>query len=77
VMQYQYSNNIAFRPFGAVSTASNASFYAASDGLGVYSAQSAAWPNSIPLTSDSIRASTMATAPYFNISGIGTSTNLL
>lgn len=77
VMQYHYSNNLAFRPFGAVSTASNASFYAASDGLGIYSAQSAAWPASIPLTTDAIRISTVATAPYFNISGIGTNTNLL
>jgi hypothetical protein len=77
VMQYQYSNQLAFRQFVQVSAASNASFYDASNGFGIYSAQSAGWPNSIPLTSDSIRAALIGTAPYFNISGIGTSTGIL
>jgi hypothetical protein len=77
ILQYQYSNYLAFRPIGVVSAASNANMYGASDGWGIYSAQSAAWPNSIPLTSDSIRLSNIVTAPYFNISGIGTSPNIL
>lgn len=77
ILQNQYSNNIAYRPFGAVSAASNASFYGASEGLGIYSAQTAAFPASIPLSSDSIRGAPVMTIPYFNISGWGTSTNLL
>lgn len=77
VLQHQFSNNIAYRAFGADSAASNASFYGASDGLGIYSAQTAAFPNSVPLTSDSIRGAPVMTLPYFNFSGIGTSTNIL
>lgn len=77
MLQLQYSNNIAYRVFGQVSAASNASFYGASDGMGNYSAQTAAWPASIPLTSDSIRGAPVMTLPYFNFSGIGTSTNIL
>jgi hypothetical protein len=77
VLQLQFSNNIAYRALGAVSAGSNASFFGASDGLGIYSAQTAAWPATIPLTSDSIRGAPIVTLPYFNFSGIGTSTNIL
>lgn len=77
VLQHHFSNNIAYRAFGAASAASNASFYGASNGLGVYSAQTAAFPNSVPLTSDTIRGAPVMTLPYFNFSGIGTSSNIL
>jgi hypothetical protein len=77
VMQAQFSNQLAFQPFNVVSAASNASFWDASNGFGIYSAQSAAWPNSIPLTSDSIRAALVNTVPIFNFSGISQSSNIL
>lgn len=77
VLQNQYSNNLAYRVFNQNSAASNASFYNASDGMGIYSAQTAAFPNSIPLTSDSIRGAPVMTLPYFNFSGIGTAANIL
>lgn len=77
ILQHQYSNNLAYRVLGAVSAASNASFYNVSEGLGIYSAQSAAFPNSIPLTSDSIRGANVQTIPYFNFSGVGTAAGIL
>ena len=76
-MQVQVSNNIAFRAFGAVSAASNASFFQATQGIGIFSVASAGFPNTIPLTTDSIRAALIVTLPYFNFSGIGTSSNIL
>lgn len=77
VLQQTNATVIAYRPFGTSSAASDASFYGAIMGQGTYSAQSAAWPNSIPLTSDSIRQPLTVVYPYANISGIGTNTNLL
>lgn len=77
ILQAQFSNLIAYRVYGSNSAASNASFFGVSEGLGVYSAQSAAFPDTIPLTSDSIRGAPIMTLPYFNISGIGTGTGIL
>lgn len=76
VGQVLLSNYIAYRPFGTSSAASNASFYGALPGAGTYSAQSAGWPVSIPLTTADIRGIPNQAIPYFNFSGIGTSTNM-
>jgi len=77
VMQYTLSNNIAFRPFGTSSAASNASFYAIKEGMGTYSATSGAFPGTVILNSDSIRAGLTASLPYFNFSGYTTATNMI
>jgi hypothetical protein len=77
VFQVQFSNQIAFRPFNVVSAASNASYWGISNGAGIYSAQSAAWPVSIALTTDVIRAALVNTFPVFNFSGIGQSSNII
>ncbi len=78
VMQQTLSNQLAFMVFGTSSAASNASFYALSQGVGTYSAQSAAWPASIALTTNAILAGVAAVQlPFFNLSGFTTSTNYL
>lgn len=77
LQQHAVTNQIAFRQFATSSAASNAGFYGAYPGLGTYSAVSAAWPNSIPISSDSIRNALVATIPYFNISGYSTSAGIL
>lgn len=77
VMQQVMSNYLAYRPFNVNSAASNASFYAPLAGLGSYSAQTAAWPATVALTTDAIRAAPAAVVPYFNISGISYSTNII
>jgi hypothetical protein len=76
-LQLTMSNNIAFRPFGTSSAASDASVYGFYAGQGTYSAQSAAWPASIGLSNSDIKQPISVTLPWFNLSGIGTSTNLL
>jgi hypothetical protein len=76
-LQSTMSNFIAWRAFGANSAASDASVYGISAGLGTYSAQSAAWPNSIALSNSDIKMPPSMTFPYFNISGISTATNVL
>jgi hypothetical protein len=77
VMQISYSNNINFRPFGTSSAASDASFYPRLAGVGTYVSTSAAFPGSINMTSDSVRAALTAIAPYFNFSAYTTVTNQL
>jgi len=74
VLQQTMSNQIAFRPFGTSSAASNASVYGVFDGNGTYSAQSAAWPNSIGLSNSDIKMPVSMTYPYFNFSGISAGT---
>jgi hypothetical protein len=46
-------------------------------GAGTYSAVSAAFPDSIALTSDSIRISDSIILPYFNFSGLNTANSIL
>jgi hypothetical protein len=77
IVQIQISNNLAFRVFNAVSAASNASVFDISNGAGTYSAQTAAFPDTIGLTASAIRVPPVVTFPYFNISGIQTATNIL
>lgn len=77
VVQVQVSNNLAYRVLGAVSAASNASVFDASNAAGTYSAQTAAFPNTIPLSNSAIRVALVGTFPFFNISGIATSSNIL
>lgn len=77
VLQQTFSNLLAYRPFGTSSAASNASVWGALPGAGTYSAQSAAWPNSIGLTASDIRMAVSITAPYFNFSGISTALTFL
>lgn len=77
VLQNQYSNNLAYRVIGAVSAASNASVYHVTAGLGTYSATTAAFPVSIALTNSDIRGANVQTIPYFNFSGVSTSSNIL
>jgi len=57
------------RPFGVNSAATNASVYRLLQGWGSYSAQSAAWPDSIALTTDAIRAPVAQTLVHFHIAG--------
>jgi hypothetical protein len=77
ILQQQLSNNLAYRALGLVSAASNASVWGASDGVGTYSAQTAAFPDTIPLTASAIKMGPIVTFPYFNISGISTSNVIL
>jgi hypothetical protein len=77
ILQQQASNQLAYRAFGAVSAASNASVWGANDGIGTYSAQTAVFPDTIPLTASAIKMPPVVTFPRFNFSGIGTSTNIL
>jgi hypothetical protein len=77
VMQLSYSNNIAFRPFGTSSTASNANFYGIRECLGTYSTTSNAFPGTVVMNSDSIRGGLTAFIPYFNFSGYTTATNMI
>ncbi len=77
VLQYQFSNNLAFRPFNVSSVASNGSNWGANIGAGVYSAQSAGWPVSIALTTTAISLAPIVTFPMFNFSGISQSSNVL
>ena len=70
----QTANDPVFVAPGTSSIASNANraFGPAYPGGGTYSAVSAAFPASVPLTSDSIRAGGVITIPYFNFSGYTT-----
>jgi hypothetical protein len=79
VMQFTSgSNNIAFRPFGTSSAASNVSYQGLYPGLGTYSATSAAFPGSVAISTDHIRGGlTGVTLPAFAISGYTTATNIL
>jgi hypothetical protein len=72
------ANNIAYQPVGTSSAASNRSINAGMwYGAGTYSAASAAFPDSIALTSDSIRISDSIILPYFNFSGLNTANSIL
>lgn len=72
------SNYIAFRPFGTVSAASNVSWPALRPGLGTYSATSGAFPATVPLTTDHIRAAVVSVpAIVFNLSGYTTNASAL
>lgn len=77
VMQQSVTNQIAFRPMGTSSAASNASVFGIIPAVGTYSAQSAGWPNTIPLTASDIRMALTATLPYFNFSGFNADTSML
>lgn len=66
-----------FRPFGTASAASDASFYAMGGAIGTYSATSGAFPASVALTTDAIRADSLPIVPLFNFSGYTTGTNVL
>ena len=67
--------NVLFAPVGTSSQASNANnaWSPAYPGGGTYSAVSAAFPASVPLTSDSIRGGGTLTFPFFNFSAYTTS----
>jgi hypothetical protein len=46
-------------------------------GAGTYSATSAAFPGTVPISSDSIRAGLTLTLPAFNFSGYATGKSLI
>jgi hypothetical protein len=72
------ANNIAYQRVGTSSSASNLSYNVGMYvGGGTYSAVSAAFPDSIPLTSDSIRVGASFVFPYFNFSGLNTANSIL
>lgn len=77
VLQQTNGNNIAYRPFGTSSAASNASVFPTWPGDGTYSATSGAFPATVALSNSDIRAPVVFTLPYFNFSGYTTGTNLL
>lgn len=68
---------IGYVPVGTSSSASDISLGRIWQGAGTYSAQSAAFPGSVPLTSDSIRAGLTLSLPCFNFSGYGTASSIL
>lgn len=77
-LQQSNVNNLAYRPFGTSSAASNASFYnAAYPGGGTYSATSNAFPASVALTTNAIRGAPTMNFPFFNFSGYTTGTNVI
>lgn len=65
------------RIFGQASSATNASVFRALQGWGSYSATSTAWPATIALSTDNIRAAVGQTLVHFDIVGYGTSTNII
>lgn len=66
------------RGLGFASAATNASvFRGGLQGLGSYSATTNAFPNSIALSTDNIRAAVNATLVHFDIKGYGYSSNVL
>lgn len=67
--------DIAFMGFS--SRATNASVFRVMQGFGSYSAQSAAWPNSIAYTTDNIRAAVAQTLIPFQMLGVSMSSNYL
>lgn len=75
VGQIVLSNYNAYRPVGTSSAAFNASFFLPLIGAGVYSAQTAGWPNTIALTTGDLRAA--PGIPLFNFSGITYNTSLV
>lgn len=62
---------------GAASAATNASVFRMMQGMGTYSAQSAAWPSTIAYTTDAIRAPVSQTLVHFQIVGQSFSSNYL
>lgn len=62
---------------GTSSGASNASVFRMMQGLGSYSAQSGAWPNTIAYTTDAIRAPVAQSLIHFQIVGASYTTNYL
>jgi hypothetical protein len=69
---------IAYAPVGTSSVASNASRNLAFwPGAWTYSATSAAFPGTVPISSDSIRAGLTLTLPGFNFSGYATGKSLI
>ena len=77
VLQQSNANNIAYRPFGTSSAASNASVFPTWPGDGTYSATSGAFPATVALTLSDIRGSPTLTIPYFNFSAYTTGLNVL
>lgn len=65
------------RPFGVSSAASNASVFRAVQGWGSYSTTTGAFPASVALSTDNIRAAAAQTLNQFNISGLSQSSNIL
>lgn len=66
----------AMMPWGAASTATNASFYVQEMGWGSHSQVGSTWPNSIPYTSDTIRAGVSQTLINFKIAGYSTNASM-
>ena len=62
---------------GQASAASNAAFFGPIQGLGIYSAQSAVFPGTIVLNSNTISYGTAATHVLFNFSGYTTNATML
>lgn len=65
------------RGLGYASAATNASVFRGLQGLGSYSATTNAFPNSIALSTDNIRAGVNQTLIHFDIKGYGYSSNVL
>jgi hypothetical protein len=57
------------RYLGSASAATNASVFRMMQGMGFYSAQSAAWPSTIAYTTDNIRAAAAQTLVHFQLVG--------
>lgn len=69
---------IDVRPWGTSSAATNASVFREFQGIGSFTATTAAWPATIAFTTDNIRALAVNNPiPKFDIRGYGTSTNLI
>lgn len=75
----QQTNNVAFayKPFGTSSVASNIGYGLPAGAVGTYSAVSAAFPATVPLTTDHIKGAGTVVMPYFNFSGATTSVNTI
>jgi hypothetical protein len=65
------------RPIGQASAATNASVFRAIQGWGSYSATSNAFPATVALTTDNIRAAVNQTLIHFDLIGYSTSTNVI
>jgi hypothetical protein len=69
---------LAFRPFGVSSAASNVGNFIVQPGMGTYSTTTNAFPATIALTTDHIKATPQGlTLPYLNFSGQSTATNII
>jgi len=69
---------VAYQPFGASSQVTNHGFLFPFEGLGGYSAQTSAFPGSVPLNTNAINANGVTGIMVrFNLSGYTTGTNML